>query len=116
MPWSHARLLFFLAHCCIFFKQHARALALLESVVGESPEIRRAAAIIWFLYAENGRFQDSITALQRAVALEPDSAASHFNLGFVLQKAHRHEEAIARLTRAIELNPALDRAWYGLGI
>lgn len=108
--------LFLFAQACIFFKQHARALQTLEAVVREDPAHPRAWSIAGFLYAEKGRLGDAIAALERALALAPDDAATLFNLGFVLQKAGRHDEAIARMARAVELNPALDRAWYGLGI
>ena len=107
---------FFFAQCCIFFKQHARALETLEALLREQPDHVRARRIAGFLYAEKGRLADSIAALERALALARDDAATLFNLGFVLQKAGRHEDAIARLGRAVELNPSLDRAWYGLGI
>jgi Flp pilus assembly protein TadD len=110
------RLLFFFAQCCLFFKRNARALELLEATLRAQPDHPRAWSIAGFLYAEKGRYADSIGALERALALAPDDAATLFNLGFVLQKAGRHEEAIARMSRAVELNPPLDRAWYGLGI
>ena len=112
----NARLLFLLAQCCVFFKQHERALELLETLLREQPGHARAWAIAGFLYAEKGRRADAIEAFERAVALAPGDAGTLFNLGFVLQKAGRHEEAIERMSRAVELQPGLDRAWYGLGI
>jgi len=116
MPQSRPSLLFLFAQCCIFFKQHSRALQALEALLRERPADARAWAIAGFLYAEKGRLADAIGALERALTLAPDNAATHFNLGFVLQRAGRHEQAIAHLGRAVELNPPLDRAWYGLGI
>jgi tetratricopeptide (TPR) repeat protein len=110
------RALFLFAQACIFFKQHARALQALETLLREKPDHARAWSIAGFLYAEKGRHADAIAALERALSLAPDDPATRFNLGFVLQKAGRHEEAIGYLARAAELNPALDRAWYGLGL
>lgn len=109
-------LLYAFAQCCIFFKQHARALQALEALLRSQPQHARAWSIAGFLYAEKGRTADSIAAFERALALAPEQAATLFNLGFVLQRAGRHEEAIGRLNRAVELDAALDRAWYGLGI
>src|SRR5687767_15676955 len=97
------RLLFVFAQACIFFKQHARALQALESLLREQPDHPRAWSIAGFLYAEKGRYADAIAAFERALAIAPDDAAALFNLGFVLQKAGRHEEAIGRLSRAVEL-------------
>jgi Flp pilus assembly protein TadD len=116
MPWSRPSGLFLFAQACIFFKQHARALQALETLLREEPTHPRAWSIAGFLYAEQGRLGDAISALERAHALTPDDSSILFNLGFALQKAGRHDEAIERMTRAVELNPALDRAWYGLGI
>jgi tetratricopeptide (TPR) repeat protein len=110
------RLLFFLAQACLFFKQHARALQLLEALLRAQPDHPRAWSIAGFLYAEQGRQAEAIAAFERALALAPGDAPTNFNLGFVLQKAGRHEEAIGRLGRAVEINKSLDRAWYGLGI
>ena len=113
---SRATLLFLFAQCCIFFKQHARALQALEALLRDKPEHPRAWSNAGFLYAEKGRYPNAIAAFERALAIAPDDTATLFNLGFVLQKTGRHEEAIARLGRAVELNPPLDRAWYGLGL
>jgi tetratricopeptide (TPR) repeat protein len=110
------RVRFLFAQACIFFKQHARALQLLEALLQEQPDHPRAWSIAGFLYAERGRYADAIAAFERALSVAPDDAATLFNLGFVLQKAGRHEEALGHLARAVELNPLLDRAWYGLGL
>jgi tetratricopeptide (TPR) repeat protein len=112
----NARLLFWFAQACIFFKQNARALHALEEFLRAQPGHARAWSIAGFLYAEKRCNAEAIAAFERALALAPDDPSSLFNLGFVLQKAGRHEEAIARMSRAVELNPPLDRAWYGLGI
>jgi tetratricopeptide (TPR) repeat protein len=112
----HPRLLFFLAQLQIFFKLHTRALQALEAVLRENPSHPRAWSISGFLLAEKQRFDDSISAFERALVLRPDDAGTLFNLGFVLQRVGRHEDAIGRFQRAIELNPGLDRAWYGAGL
>jgi len=108
--------LFYFAQCCIFVKQHARALQALEALLREQPDHVRALRLAGFLYAEKGRLAESIHALERAAVLDADNASTLFNLGFALQKVARHGDAIARLGRAVELNPTLDRAWYGLGL
>ena len=111
-----ARGLYLLAQLCIFFRQHQRAVQVLEALLSQDPDHPRAWPIVGFLYAEKDRYADAIAAFERALALSGEDAATLFNLGFALQKVGRHEEAIGRLSRAVELNPALDRAWYGLGL
>lgn len=108
--------LYFRAQLYLFFKQHARALQALQTLLRQYPEHQRAWSEAGFLYAEKGRLPDAISAFERSLALKPDDAATLFNLGFALQRGHRHEDAIGRFERAIELQPNLDRAWYGLGL
>jgi Flp pilus assembly protein TadD len=43
--------------------------------------------------------------LERAVALAPDSATAHSDLGGALAEAGRFEEATGHLRRALELRP-----------
>ena len=109
-------MLYFLAQTCVFLKQHKPALRLLEAFLRETPDHARALSLSGFLYAQQNRLEQSISAFQRALALAPDDAAAHFNLGFVLQKAGRHAQAIEHLEHAARLQPSLDRAWYGLGL
>lgn len=109
-------LLYFRAQLFLFFKQHARALQELQSFLSQYPAHQRAWSTAGFLYAEKGRLPDAISAFERSLALNPDDAATLFNLAFALQRVHRHEDAIGRFERAIELQPNLDRAWYGLGL
>lgn len=111
-----ARGLYLLAQVCIFFRQHQRALEVLEALLRENPRHPRAWRIAGFLYGEKDRYADAIAAFERALALSDGDAATLFNLGFALQKVGRHEEAIGRLSRAVETDPGLDRAWYGLGL
>jgi tetratricopeptide (TPR) repeat protein len=77
-------LLYSLAQVCLFFKRHARALEILELLLSEHPQHARAWSIAGFLYAEKGRYKDSIAALERAIELHPDDAAILFNMGFAL--------------------------------
>ena len=51
-----------------------------------------------------------------AVALRPDSAAAHYNLGYVLYDKHQLDEAIAEFKKAIVLEPDLALAHTNLGV
>ena len=53
-----------------------------------------------------------ITACERAVSLEPNSAEAHFFLGFVLKYAGRYKEAITMHKEAIRLNPIPPSHFY----
>jgi predicted O-linked N-acetylglucosamine transferase (SPINDLY family) len=61
-----------------------------------------AAALIC---AQQGRFEDSETHLQKALALRPQSAEAHYNRGSVLQKLGRSDEALICFDTALSLRP-----------
>jgi tetratricopeptide (TPR) repeat protein len=51
----------------------------------------------------------AIEHYRRSLALEPDDARVHYNLGIALQRAERLEEALRSYERAFELAPDADR-------
>lgn len=111
-----AALLFRYAQLLAFFGQQAPALKLLQTVVRENPRHQRAWTFIGFMRAQKKEPDAAIEAFDRAIALRPSDADTHFNAGFVLQQAGRHAEAMKYFEQAIAHNPYLDRAWYGLGL
>jgi Flp pilus assembly protein TadD len=64
--------------------------------------------------AARGECDAAIAAFERALALEPQDARSHFNVAYLLQRLGRHEAASARFERALALDPGIDRARKGL--
>ena len=54
---------------------------------------------------ERGRWAEAETELRKALALNPDQAEWHFNLGLTLEAAGRDGEAFLSYERAIELIP-----------
>src|SRR5690606_12423795 len=52
---------------------------------------------------ERGRWAEAEAELRKALALNPDQAEWHFNLGLTLEAAGREREALASYERAIEL-------------
>lgn len=54
---------------------------------------------------ERGRWAEAEAELRKALALNPDQAEWHFNLGLTLEAAGRDREALASYIRATELLP-----------
>jgi predicted O-linked N-acetylglucosamine transferase (SPINDLY family) len=59
--------------------------------------------------------EEAIAALKRAVAIAPDFALAHNNLGSALQRAGRIDDAIAAYRRALELSPGTPQVHQNLG-
>jgi tetratricopeptide (TPR) repeat protein len=58
----------------------------------------------------SGKFSDALRELEKAVALDPDFAEAHENLGALYLKLERPAEAEPHIRRAIELNPSFSFA------
>jgi tetratricopeptide (TPR) repeat protein len=54
---------------------------------------------------ERGRWAEAEAELRKAIALNPDQAEWHFNLGLTLEASERDAEAMACFERAVDLMP-----------
>ncbi|NBQ76060.1 MAG: tetratricopeptide repeat protein, partial [Acetobacteraceae bacterium] len=54
---------------------------------------------------QNGRLEEGITRIRRAIAINPRAAAAHSNLGSGLLRLGRFAEALTSLDRALKLDP-----------
>ena len=64
---------------------------------------------------ELGRYEEALTAFDRATQLLPDEAWTHYNRGWTLAALGRHEDALAAFDRAVQLLPEEARAHYNRG-
>ncbi len=64
---------------------------------------------------EQGRFDEAVASYGRALALKPDYAEAHSNLGNVLKDQGKLNEAVASYRRALELKPDFAEAHGNLG-
>ncbi len=73
----------------------------------------------WFmagtLYGRLGRIADAEAALRKAVALQPDFAQGHLNLGQALELQGKYAEAETSFGRAVALKPELADGHDALG-
>src|SRR5262249_10067254 len=62
------------------------------------------------------KLDEAFAAYHRAIALQPDFAKAHYNLGVALSEQTKLEEALAAYRRAINIQPRYPEAHYNLGI
>jgi tetratricopeptide (TPR) repeat protein len=68
------------------------------------------------LQLNEGRIEDTVAILRKAVALEPGFADSHYELGRALETAGETDEAIRQFRECLQLDPKLFKAQYRLAI
>lgn len=85
---------------------------LLEAIP-DWPDVLNLLAI---LRVHRSHEDDAVELLQRAVAIDPDYAAAHNNLGNVFKLLGRLDEAEAAYRRVLELAPEHADAWNNLGL
>jgi tetratricopeptide (TPR) repeat protein len=71
--------------------------------------------VLGAVLAQTGRYAEAVDANQTAVALSPQDAIAHCNLGITLQELGRLEDAEASYKQAIALKPDYAKAQSNLG-
>jgi len=74
-----------------------------------------ALTILGELTGEHGCYHRALDEFDRALRLDPQSAAVYCNRGDVYEKLGQWRQAMADFTRTIELDPNLAIAWYNRG-
>lgn len=67
-------------------------------------------------FFERGRWAEAEAELRKALALHPDRAEWHYNLGLTLEAAGREHEALSSYTRATELMPEETQPMLAAGL
>ena len=62
------------------------------------------------------RWPEAVAALRQALALAPDNASTHLNLGTALFETGDATGALAEFHEAVRLSPGLAKAHYGIGV
>ena len=79
---------------------------------GDEAESLNAIATI---LNEQGRFDEAIPYLRKALKIKPDHAVAHNNLGYAVASRGRLDEAIAEYQKALEIKPDYAVAHNNLG-
>lgn len=93
--------------------QPARAIELLAGTAGDDPDALTALGNAYILA---GREREGIAIFTRLLALDPENALAHENIGAAHLRARNLPAAEQSLRRAIELDPTLAGAHTALGV
>jgi tetratricopeptide (TPR) repeat protein len=90
-----------------------RAVDLLEETAGDDPD---ALIALGNAYQLAGRGSDAVRTFERVLALQPDHALAHENLGVARLEARDYRGAERSLREAVTRDPRLGGAWTALGV
>src|SRR5208283_252017 len=62
-----------------------------------------------------GKFDEAITAYDKAIEVDPQNSGAWYNKGRTLNKLNMSDEAIKAYDKVIELNPQDSIGWIGKG-
>ncbi|WP_024517849.1 tetratricopeptide repeat protein [Bradyrhizobium sp. Tv2a-2] len=96
-------------------RRHADLQSLCRWVLQDVPNYFDAMHLLGVSVLECGRLEEARQILERAVALDQNSAEAHGNLGFVLFSLQRYEEARISLEKSVALKPNFAAAQRNLG-
>ena len=65
---------------------------------------------------EQGKLDEAVAQYQQALALKPDFAEAHNNLGIALRDQGKLDEAVAQYRRALALNSRYGETYGNLGL
>jgi TolB-like protein/tetratricopeptide (TPR) repeat protein len=70
-----------------------------------NPQTPRAYAVLGILQMLDRQFDEAVSSVQKATALDPNGADAQLNLAIVLTYAGRHADALTAMKRVFQLNP-----------
>lgn len=86
-----------------------------EQVLQAVPDHPDASHLLGVIAHQNGQNQLAIEHIRRAIALDPQAAAYHCNLGVAYRALHRLDKAAACYRRALDIVPDYAEAYNNLG-
>lgn len=99
----------------IGLKRARNALLSLQARLRFAPDDYRSHSMLAARYIDMGQAELARPHLEEALALEPDYAETHFNLGSLLVAERNHAGAIDAFRKAVELRPEYADAHNNLG-
>src|ERR1043165_7711995 len=83
-----------------------------DESIAEAAELNNEAVVC----ANDHHYDQAVELLKKAIALRPDLATGHYNLGRIYQMRDELDLAIEAFKHAVDLNPDFVEALHALGI
>src|SRR6185503_5542173 len=83
-----------------------------DESITEAAELNNEAVVC----VKDHQYEHAVELLKKAIALRPDLATGHYNLGRIYQMRNELDLAIEAFKHAVELNEGFVEALYELGI
>ena len=96
--------------------QIQEALETIEALSKDFPNNPLLLNISGVCYAGLSLMDDAVKSYEKAVAIKPDYADAHFNLGNILRDLGELDGAIKSFVKTIEIMPEYDEAQFNLGV
>jgi Flp pilus assembly protein TadD len=96
-------------------RQFVDAEKLAVSITKEFPEHQFTWKVLGVILIQVGRLNESLTATQKSIELNPTDSEAHYNLGVILKGLDRSNEAEKSYRQAITLKPNYAEAHNNLG-
>jgi cytochrome c-type biogenesis protein CcmH/NrfG len=94
----------------------ARMLQALMDKVRQNPEDVASWIQLGHLHFDRNAVPEAIEAYEKALALDPNNAPVHTDLGIMYRRAKRPEDAVRSFDRAIAIDPKLENPHFNKGI
>jgi tetratricopeptide (TPR) repeat protein len=104
-----------LLHDDISRKTHAEDLAAYTKVLQTDPANPLRHDAVAMLYLQDGRTSEAIAQFRESLALNQESAPTHYNLGLALSMRRAYDEATVEFERALTIDPDYAEAHNNLG-
>ena len=99
-------------------KAHSEDVAAYTKLLREDPDNPLRHDAVGDLYLEDRRFDEAIAEYRRSLALNPESASTHYNLGYAVSARGRASEAgdaVWEFREALRIDPEYAQAHNNLG-
>lgn len=96
--------------------EFANVVGLVEALAEHYPKSLFVWNILGAAAAQSGQLDKSICAFEKVIAINPDSAEAHYNIGIANQTKGKLDDAIASYKKALSLKPDHAEACNNLGL